>query len=47
MIPTIIALFLAPLYITQVDPTLFLGFFLLFICFFSARSHQIPDSQPQ
>jgi MFS transporter, SHS family, lactate transporter len=37
MIPTIIALFLIPLYITQVDQTLFLGFFLLFICFFSGK----------
>ncbi len=37
MIPTIIALFLIPLYITQVDRTLFLGFFLLFICFFSGK----------
>ena len=37
MISMIIALFLVPLYITQVDPTLFLGFFLLFICFFSGK----------
>ena len=37
MIPTFIALFLIPLYITQVDRTLFLGFFLLFICFFSGK----------
>src|SRR6201995_5142019 len=33
MIPTIIALFIVPLYITQVDQTLFLAFFLLFVCF--------------
>ncbi len=37
MIPTIIALFLIPLYILQVDHALFLGFFLLFICFFSGK----------
>ena len=37
MIPTTIALFLIPLYITQVDRTLFIGFFLLFICFFSGK----------
>ena len=37
MIPTFIALFLIPLYITQIDPALFLGFFLLFICFFSGK----------
>jgi SHS family lactate transporter-like MFS transporter len=37
MIPTIVSLGLIPLYIMQVDHTLFLGFFLLFICFFSGK----------
>src|ERR1043166_4230369 len=37
MIPMTIALFLIPLYLTQVDHTMFLWFFLLFICFFSGK----------
>ncbi len=37
MAPMVIALFFIPLYITQVDPTLFLGFFLAFICFFGGK----------
>jgi SHS family lactate transporter-like MFS transporter len=37
MIPTIISLFILQLYILQTDRTLFLGFFLLFICFFSGK----------
>lgn len=37
MIPLTIAMFLVPLYITQTDPTLFLVFFLLFMCFFGGK----------
>jgi MFS transporter, SHS family, lactate transporter len=37
MIPMTVALFIIPLYLSQTDPTLFLGFFLLFICFFSGK----------
>ena len=32
-----IALFLIPLYLMQVDPTMFFWLFLLFICFFSGK----------
>jgi SHS family lactate transporter-like MFS transporter len=37
MIPMTIALFLIPLYLMQVDHTMFFWFFLLFICFFSGK----------
>ena len=37
MIPTTVALFLIPLYISQTDHTWFLAFFLLFTCFFSGK----------
>jgi MFS transporter, SHS family, lactate transporter len=37
MAPMIIAVFITPMYIMQVDGTLFLGFFLLFICFFGGK----------
>src|SRR5438045_168947 len=37
MIPLTIAVFLVPLYIAQTDHTLFLVFFLLFICFFGGK----------
>src|SRR5919205_387602 len=37
IIPMTVALFLAPLYIMQVDHTMFFWFFLLFICFFSGK----------
>jgi MFS transporter, SHS family, lactate transporter len=37
MIPMTVALFLIPLYLAQVDHTMFFWFFLLFICFFSGK----------
>jgi SHS family lactate transporter-like MFS transporter len=37
MIPMTVALFLIPLYLTQVDHTMFFWCFLLFICFFSGK----------
>src|SRR3954465_1760320 len=37
IIPMTVALFLIPLYLMQVDPTMFFWSFLLFICFFSGK----------
>jgi len=37
MIPMAVALVLIPLYLTQVDHTMFFWCFLLFICFFSGK----------
>jgi SHS family lactate transporter-like MFS transporter len=37
MIPMTVAVFLIPLYLTQVDHTMFFWCFLLFVCFFSGK----------
>jgi hypothetical protein len=37
MIPTFIAIFIAPLHLSTTNPTLFVIFFMLMVCFVAAR----------